>query len=181
MGVEIRGLDRLRRKIKLIPSLVKEANIDATRELTDLTEGYATQNIQSSSKYPTGELSTSVKKEVAEDVSGSVVGRVWSDKKHAFYKEFGTGPVGDASPKDLPPGVNPVYTQQKWFFPTSAVDKDLNALYGMLIVQIKEVEFYMTRGQPARPWLYPALKDAMEEAEEIYTENINRKLKEGLK
>lgn len=181
MGVEIKGLDRLRRKLDIIPQLVEEATMDAMNEATDLTQDYAVQNIQSNFKYPSGGLAGSVETEVAKTVDNEVVGRIWSKKKHAIFTEFGTGLVGQNSPKDLPPGVIPVYTQQPWFFPVDSVDKDLNALYGMLIVKIQEVEFYLTRGQPARPWLYPALKQTNEELPDIFKENVSRKLKEGLK
>lgn len=181
MGVEIRGMDRLRRKVKMLPSLVKEAAVDATNEVADTAHGYAVQELQSSIKYPTSEMARSVQIESATIFQDVIKASIYTLKQSYIFREFGTGPVGEASPKDLPPGITPVYTQDKWFFPTSSVDRDLNALYGMLIVSIKEVEFYMTRGQPARPWLYPALKEAAEDAEEIYIENINRKLKEGLK
>ncbi|MGX7195158.1 HK97 gp10 family phage protein [Enterococcus olivae] len=174
-------MNRLRRKLKQIPKIAKEAAIDATSDVVDLTQIYAVQNVQSQSKHPTGELAQSIKTEVAEDVSGNVVGRVWSDKKQAFFKEFGTGPVGQESPKDLPPGIVLSYRQTRWFFPTSYVDRDLSLLYGMLTVSIKEVDFYMTRGQPASPWLYPALKDASKEAPGIFKETLNRYMKEGLK
>lgn len=181
MGVEIRGLDRLRNKLNLIPQLVEEATADAMNEAVDLTQEYAVQNIQSNFKYPSGGLAGSVETEVAKNVDNEIVGRVFSKKEHSFYTEFGTGLVGQNSPKDLPPGVVPVYSQQPWFFPVASVDKDLHALYGMLIIKIQEVEFYLTRGQPARPWLYPALKQTSEELPEIFKENVSKKLKEGFK
>lgn len=73
--------------------------------------------------------------------------------------------------------MTPVYTQGPWFIPANEVP-DLEALYGMLRITIQDNDFFVTRGQPARPWLYPALKQGMEEAPEIYRDKINGKLKE---
>lgn len=177
MGVTIKGLDSLRRKTKILPELIKQATVEATREVTDLVQGYAVQNIQSSTKHASGELSGSVKNEVTESAEGRIQGYVWTDKEQGLYRELGTGPVGESSTKDLPPGITPVYSQGPWFIPASEVP-DLEALYGMLRITIQDNDFFMTRGQPDRPWLYPALKQGMEEAPEIFQEKINEKLKE---
>ena len=181
MGYEIRGLDRLQTKVSKLSSIIKDAVVDATQELTDLAQEYAVQNVQSNFKHPTGELAGSIRTEVSEKADGKISGRVFTDKKQGVFTEFGTGPVGQASTKDLPPGINPIYTQTRWFFPVDSVDRDLHTLYGMTIVEIQGTEFYMTRGQPARPWLYPALKEASEFTEDIYQEHVSKRLREGLK
>ena len=93
---------------------------------------------------------------------------------------MGTGQVGQASQKDLPPGMNPVYTQEPWFFPVDSVDIDLNAIYGMPIIKIQGKEFYRTNGQPARPFLYPALKEGTENAADIYKQHIQKSIRGGL-
>lgn len=176
MNVEIRGLDSLRSKLKKLPSIVQEATVSATYEIVEETTTRAVSRIQSSVKNGSGELAASVKNEVVKDGNGKVVGRVWSDKETAIFREFGTGPVGEASPKDLPPGVNPVYTQERWFIPVELVSVDLEAIYGIPKLKVQDKEFFVTRGQPARPWLYPSLKEGEELAPEIFKDHIRKGL-----
>lgn len=178
MTIEIRGLDRLKRKIDAMPKILNEAMEDATFEITELVRSAAELRLSSSIKYSSGELLGSLKTEVVENAEGKIVGRVWSDKAQAIYREFGSGPNGQASPKDLPEGVNPVYTQTRWFIPAEQVAIDLNEVYGMPKVNIQGKDFYITSGQPARPFLYPSLKEIIPKMPEIYKEHVQKKLKE---
>lgn len=176
MGVEIRGLSRLNVKLQGLTKAIQQGSEDAIRELTEIVKSQATLRLQSSIKYSSGELAGSLKDEVV-DSKGNLVGRVWSDKKQAIFREFGTGPVGQASHKELPPDVHPTYTQSPWFIPVEAVDRDLNAIYGIPKVKIQDKIFYITKGQPARPWLYPSLKDAEEQAPNIIKENVQKRIR----
>ncbi len=178
MTIEIRGLDRLKRKIDAMPKILNEAMEDATFEITELVRSAAELRLSSSIKYSSGELLGSLKTEVVENSEGKIVGRVWSDKAQAIYREFGTGPNGQDSPKDLPEGVNPVYTQTRWFIPAEQVAIDLKEVYGMPKVNIQGKDFYITSGQPARPFLYPSLKEIIPKMPEIYKEHVQKKLKE---
>ena len=177
MGVEFKGLDRLKSKLQALPKIAEDAVFEATFDIVEETVNQATNRLQSSVKYGSGELSSSIKQEVVINSDGKVVGRVWSDKEAALFREFGTGPVGAESPKDLPPGVNPVYSTERWFIPADKVAVDLETIYGIPKVKINEQDFYMTRGQPAQPWLYPSLKEVTEMAEDFYKE----RLQEGLR
>lgn len=177
MGVEIRGMESLRRKIKAIPKILDDAMWDATFELTELVQQAAVLRIQSSAKYSSGELAGSIKYEVVVNTQGKIVGRVWSDKEQALYRETGTGPVGQESPKELPEGVTPVYSTSAWFIPVEKVQVDLEAVYGIPRITIQGNDFYLTRGQPARPFLYPSLKEIMEQAPEVYKQYVQEGLK----
>lgn len=181
MGVEVRGLDRLRNKISMVSASAKKGAENAVREMTEEVRGTAESKLQSSIKHPTGELAGSVKDEVTTDSDGKLVGRVFSDKETAIFREFGTGPNGEKSTKDLPQGFTPVYTQKAWFFPVSSSVEDLTALYGIPKIEIQGVEFYRTSGQPARPWLYPSLKEVQERSDEILERNVAEAIKKGLK
>ena len=178
MTIEIRGLDRLKRKIDAMPKILNEAMEDSTFEITELVRSAAELRLSSSIKYSSGELLGSLKTEVVENAEGKIVGRVWSDKAQSVYREFGSGPNGQASPKDLPEGINPVYTQTRWFIPAEQVAIDLNEVYGMPKVNIQGKDFYITSGQPARPFLYPSLKEIIPKMPEIYKEHVQKKLKE---
>lgn len=178
MGIEIKGLDRLKSKLSTLPKVLDEVVNSATYEITELVRSAAELRLSSSMKYSSGELIGSLKSEVVENAEGKIVGRVWSDKAHAIYREFGTGPNGQASSKDLPEGVNPVYTQTRWFIPAEEVGIDLNEIYGMPKIAIQGKEFYITSGQPARPFLYPSLKEILPQMPEIYKEHVQKKLRE---
>ncbi len=182
MGVEIRGLDRLKGKLGKVSTAAQRGVESAVYEITQEVSGRASSNLQSSVKHGTGELAGSVKDEVVTKSSREITGHVWTDKKEGLFREMGTGPVGEKSQKDLPLGITPVYTQKAWFFPVSSSVEDLTALYGIPKIEIQGVEFYKTSGQPARPWLYPALKYVEENmAEDILKRNINDAIKKGLK
>lgn len=178
MKVEIKGLDSLRRKLKATPKILEDAMWDATFEITELIKQSTELRIASSVKYSSGELLGSFKNEVVINAQGKIVGRVWSDKEQAMYREFGTGPVGQESKKDLPEGVTPVYTTSAWFIPVEKTGVDLEAVYGIPRITIQGKDFFLTRGQPARPALYPSLKEIVEQAPEIYKEYVQKRLKE---
>ena len=171
-------MDNLRRKVNALPKVLNNAMEGATEEITELVRAAAELRISSSMKAGSGELLGSIKTEVVIDSGGKLVGRVWSDKEQAIYREFGTGPNGQASSKDLPEGVNPVYTQTRWFIPAEEVVIDLNEIYGMPKITVQGKEFYITSGQPARPFLYPSLKEILPQMPEIYKEHVKKKLRE---
>lgn len=178
MGIEIKGLDSLKRKLKAVPKMLDEAMWDATFEVSELIKQAAEMRLASSVKYSTGELMGSLKNEVVVNAEGKIVGRVWSDKEQAIYREFGTGPVGQESSKDLPEGITPVYSTSAWFIPAEKVEVDLEAVYGIPRITIQGKDFYITRGQPARPFLYPSLKEIMDQAPKVYEKHVQAKLKE---
>lgn len=85
MGVEIRGLDSLKRKLNATPKILKDAVWDATFEIVEIVQGKAVSKLQSSVKHGRGAggLAGGLKYEVVVDGQGKVVGRVWSDDAHA--------------------------------------------------------------------------------------------------
>lgn len=182
MRFEVKGLNKLKTKVGKLPSVLQEGAKNAVYEITQEVSGRATSNLASSIKHGSGELQGSVKDEVRTDSSNNPIGEVWTDKKEGIFREFGTGPNGEKSSKDLPPGITPVYTQQAWFFPVTASVEDLTALYGIPKIEIQGVEFYRTSGQPASPWLYPALKYVEENlASDIVKRNVSEAIKKGLR
>lgn len=183
MGVEIRGLDRLKGKLGKVSVSAQKGAEQAVYEITQEVSGRASSNLQSSVKDASGETAGSVKDDMETSKDKKIRGRVWSDKDSYIYREVGTGPVGEKSDKsNISPLITPVYRQTAWFFPVSASNKDLTALYGIPKIEIQGVEFYRTSGQPARPWLYPALKYVEENlANEIVKRNVSDAIRKGLK
>lgn len=181
MGFEVRGLGKLQKKLDVLPKILEDAVFSATTEITEDMQGRIESKLQSSIKHSSGALTSSFKSEVVKRNDGKVVGRNFSDDIVATIREFGSGLVGQESKKDLPEGINPQYTQVPWFFPVDSVDVDLTAIYGMPKIKIQGKEFYRTNGQPARPFMYPAFKESVEHADEVFKEHVQRNLKKGLK
>lgn len=176
MGVTIKGLDKLQRKFDTMPDRLDKAIYLANNELAERVASEARNNL-SSIKYPSGELLNSIKTNVEQE-KGTTVARVFTDKKQGAYREFGTGPVGQASEKMLPSGVTPVYTPHAWYFPVDSVDVDLTERYSIPKININGKQFYRTNGQKARPWLYPAFVEVMQnDSEEVYKRHVKEQLK----
>ena len=179
MEVRIKGKEKLLKQLGKVPKAIEDAIFDATFEIVEDMQGRVESELNSSIFYNRGGLAGSWMNEVVKE-GESVVGRVWSNSATAFYREFGTGSVGAKSPKDAPPDINLTYTMEPWFIPAEMVDVDLNAIYGMPKITINGKDFYRTNGQPARPYLYPAYKETMKDAPDVYKEHVSKHLKGGL-
>lgn len=107
-----------------------------------------------------------------------VTGTCYTNKKYAPYVEFGTGPVGQANHEGISPDVAYAWGQTGWMIPGTAMDREKAERYGLGVVEGKDEEVigYLTNGQPAKPFLYPALKDNEERISEIIADEIRRQL-----
>lgn len=181
MGVQINGLDKFRSQLNRLPKAVEDGIWEGNFDIVEDVEARAVAKLQSSIKYGSGELANSIKHEVVVNQDGHIIGHVWSDDPKAIYRELGTGRNGQESPKKLPEGFSPVYSQTPWFIPASEVDIDLEAVYGMKKITIKGKDFYKTNGQPARQFLTPAMDETTEHAEEIFKRRIKESIRKGLK
>ena len=118
-----------------------------------------------------GELRRSIRTSV--ETSGDVVtGIVYTNKKYAPFVEFGTGPKGQENHAGISPAVTPAYTQSPWWIHESQVDAEAAARYHWFYIDTDEGRFYQCTGQPAQPFMYPALKNNEERA----TRNISNYL-----
>lgn len=183
MGVEIKGLESLRQKFNQLPKLLTDASYQATWEIAEEVLGNSQSRLASSIKFTSSDLLTSVKQKTEITSNGQVIGRVWSAKETATFREFGTGPVGYASPKDLAPNFTKIITYRTlpWLIPADEVGFDLTDVYGIPQTKIDGKTFFRTRGQPARPWLYPAFREVTVRTEEVFQRHIQAGVKRGLK
>ena len=106
----------------------------------------------------TGELRGSIMTTVEDDSEGNATGTVYTNKEYAPYVEFGTGPVGQSEHDGISPDVSVQYRQKGWSY--------LN----------DEGEWQYTNGQPAQPFLYPALKNNEERVTKQIKEDIRKEL-----
>lgn len=129
-----------------------------------------------------GELRDSIFTDVRREQS-KAVGICYTDKDYASYVEFGTGPNGQADHKNISPNVTPAYSQTGWIIPGDAMTRSEAEGYGLGVLEGKDGKAigYMTNGQAAQPFMYPAFRnhseDAIKEINEYATEAIARAIK----
>lgn len=119
-----------------------------------------------------GELRNSIKVRVKME-GDRAIGEVFTNSDHGAYVELGTGPKGQASHSGISPDVSVSYRSSPWYVHEDQID------VGPYHFQ-KMGEFYKMYGQPAQPYLYPALKDNLERVSNNISNYVNRKLKEQI-
>lgn len=124
----------------------------------------------------TGELRESINTEVTQQ--GDIfVGSCYTNKKQGVFVEFGTGPIGETNHEGISPDVNPVYTQDGWWIHESQISKEIAEKYGWIKSETKNGVFYLTHGQPASPFLYPALHDNKDKIMEGIRKDIRAEIR----
>lgn len=104
----------------------------------------------------TGELRGSIHTDV-EHKNGGTQGVVYTNKEYGPYVEFGTGPVGQEHHSGISPDVNVAYRQTGW-------------------VYHKDGKFFKTEGQPAQPFMYPALKNNEQNLIRGFREDVDKEI-----
>lgn len=119
-----------------------------------------------------GELRNSIKTRVKMD-GDKVIGEVYTNLHYAPYVEFGTGPKGQSSHSGISPEVSVSYRSSPWYVHEDQIN------VGPYHFQ-KIGEFYKMYGQPAQPYLYPALRDNQERVSKNISNYVRRKIREQL-
>lgn len=107
----------------------------------------------------------------------NVTGTCYSNKKYAPYVELGTGPKGQEQHESISPNITVSYSQSPWWIHESQIDKELAEKYHWFFIDTEDGRFYQCTGQPARPFMYPALKDHEDDVTEIIYNDIREQLK----
>ena len=126
-----------------------------------------------------GELRSKIMTEVSEE--GDVVrGTCWPAVKHGMYVELGTGPRGQAHHERISPDIAVAYTQSPWWIHEGAedneIDRETAEYYHFFHIDTPQGRFYQCTGQPAQPYLYPALKDNEDNIVDIVRKEIKNQL-----
>lgn len=126
----------------------------------------------------TGALARSVRMK-NEVKKGKITSTVYTNSKYAPYYEFGTGPNGEANHDGISPKVIPRYRQTGWMIPADAMTVDKAESYGFRVAyKDGGVIGYYTKGQMARPFMYPALHDQEDAIKKNAEKLFKKKLKE---
>nr|DAU75591.1 MAG TPA: putative tail component [Caudoviricetes sp.] len=169
---ELLGADRLIAKCRKLAS--KQAGDDIVRRAVlnackNVVQADAKLRVPSNG----GELRNSIKTRVKMD-GDKVIGEVYTNLHYAPYVELGTGPKGQASHAGISPDVNVSYRSTPWFVHEDQID------VGPYHFQ-KMGEFYKMYGQPAQPYLYPALKDNHDRISNNISKYVSRKIREQIR
>lgn len=170
MSVEMRELEaRLNNLAKVdLMQGVKKATAHVQQEAKALCGGF---------KISKGELRQSIY--TATEYEGDICrGVCYTNKEYAPYVEFGTGPVGQKNHEGISPNVTIAYSQSGWKIPADAMSVEEAEIYGLGIAKnsMGEVIGYYTKGQPAHPFMYPALKNSEREVADIIANELRSQL-----
>lgn len=146
------GIETLLKRLNSLGGNVEEILYDSIAKQTKLVQGEAKELCP----VDTGDLRGSIKANTQKN-KNKIVGIVSTNSDHAAYVEFGTGKVGERTNKNTK--VNVSYKQDKW------------------LANIPDIGPRWIEGQPAQPYLYPALKNN----EDKILENIKSDVKQAIR
>lgn len=153
--MSVNGFDEVEKTLQEVSELDTR---QAVGEAIQFVRSAAVENCHAD----TGELRQSIFAETTEE-ENTVTGICWTDKAYAPYIEFGTGPKGQEKHAGISPEVTPVYTQQPWWIHESQIDRRVAEKYRWPYIDTPDGRFYRCSGNPAYPFLYPAMKDNEEQ------------------
>lgn len=171
--MSVDGMKDLERK------LTAASRMDAKKETARAIQTVRNAAV-SNAHADTGELRQSIFVEVREE-GDTIIGECYTNKEHAIYEEFGTGPKGQEHHTDISPDADPVYKQSPWWIHESQIDERVTEKYHMFHVDTKDGKFYQSYGQPAHPFMYPALKDNQDEVLKDFATDFTTNLEGILK
>lgn len=168
---ELLGADRLIAKCRRLAS--KKAGEDIVlRAVHNATKKVVQADAKRLAPGNNGELRNSIKTRVKMD-GDKAIGEVYTNLHYAPYVEFGTGPKGQASHSGISPEISVSYRSSPWYVHEDQIN------VGPYHFQ-KIGEFYKMYGQPAQPYLYPALRDNQERVSKNISNYVRRKIREQI-
>lgn len=152
---KIQGLESLLKKLSKLGGNVDEVLFKSMQKQGELVKGDA----KDLCPVDLGDLRQSIKRETKR-YKGKIVAKIYTNSDHAAYVEFGTGQVGQNTPvANKYPGAL-AYKQDKW------------------LANIPDVGLRYVAGQPAQPYLYPALKNNKEKIVDNVKEDVKKAIRE---
>lgn len=151
---KIEGLNSLLNKLNSLGGNVEKTMYQAVNKMGLFVQGEAKDLCPSN----TGDLRQSIQCNTVQ-ANGKVSSVISTNSDHAPYVEFGTGPKGEHTPVENKYPGELAYKQDKW------------------LVNIPDVGWRYIEGQPAQPYLYPALKNNRE----TVVNNIKEDIKDAIR
>ncbi len=148
MGVSVSGFDALISALEQSPDKLQRATVARAGKLAEQIAAQARED----APVNYGQLRNSLKSYV--EVHGDQIeGGVKTDYAAAIYHEFGTGPVGDASPHPQAAELDINYQPDGWVYQSEKVA----AMRGEEYVENEKGGHVYTEGVPAKAFMYNAL------------------------
>lgn len=172
----VKNADKLLKKISIIGY-----NVPEVHARTAIAVGLAPVKAQAILLVPnnSGELRQSITQTV-ESIPSGVRGTLCTSKAYAPYIEFGAGPKGAESHSGTSPLVSPTYTMQPWYIHESQIDSSIAEQYHWPFFDTPDGRFYECSGQPAQPFMYPALKNTEKIVTKKIQEHLSKKIREDV-
>lgn len=159
MSNSVIGLDSLLKKLNSLGGNVEEVLYKSIQQQGELVKGDSKELCPVGD---TGDLRQSIHKRTKRYKS-KIVSEIYTNSEYAAYVEFGTGKKGETTPvAGKYPGPL-AYKQDKWK------------------VNIPDVGVRWIEGQPAQPFLYPALKNNEEKILKNIKEDVKQAIREVAK
>lgn len=152
--MSINGVDSLMKKLNALGGNANKVLETSIAKQTKLIQGEA----KDLCPVDSGDLQQRIYTDVKSHQS-KVIGKVFTNVEYAAYVEFGTGKKGEESGGDKYPGPLS-YKQDKW------------------LVNIPDVGPRWIEGQPAQPFMYPALKNNEELVKKNIASDLEKKIRE---
>lgn len=167
----IEGMDMLLKKIGKIGNV---SMVQPVNEAIIYVQGRAKENVSTD----TGELRESIFCTTQRNKPDNVTGICYTNKEYAGYVEFGTGKKGQEQHSGISPDIAVAYRQSPWWIHESQIagGRETAERYHWFYIDTPEGRFYQCTGQPARPFMYPALHDHKESIQEIIEDAVRRQL-----
>lgn len=127
-----------------------------------------------------GELRNSIKTSI-DMTQDHIKAETFTNKKQAAYVEFGTGPIGQENHEGVSPDIALSYSQHGWGIPADKVDPADAEMYKWPKRIYNGKEYYMTSGQPAQPFMYPALKNNEKKVKKTIATKLVKKIHKEVK
>ena len=149
-SVTVKNVDRLLKKLNNIANF---NTVGTMRKGTQLVHGQAKEL----APVDTGNLKGSIHMDVKINAD-TVEGRVYTNLEYAPYVEFGTGSKGAGTYPYSIKGLSLAYRSSPWCY----LDEDDNLIW--------------TAGQPAQPYMYPALKNNEKYIKKLFKSDIKNNI-----
>lgn len=160
--------------------LEQAARMDLTDTLTDAGH-YVQEKATGNAPVNDGQLKGGIKLMPIENDGDTLRAIVQSNVNYGVFVEMGTGQRGADNHAGISPDAHPVYTMSPWWIHEGTgeneVDRATAEKYHWFFVNTPQGRFYQCTGQPAQPYMYPALHDNEEAVMEIIRNGVRRQLK----
>ena len=177
MSAKIEGADELLRKLQ---NMSQDMQVAAAKRAAVAGGTIVKRQAQLLVPRNAGALARSIRIRSSASAAGAKA-EVYTNYEYAIYVEFGTGPKGQANHQGISPSVTPRYTQHGWGIPADQVSAEDAEKYHWPSRIYDGKTYYMTSGQAASPFMYPALNNRKEDVKKAMNASLRASIKKEIR